>query len=178
MRFPKPSKRGPKPRRAIARKKKPPRVNPGRGQLRVLADDLMSLFVRHKAGWVCWRCQSRAWDEMQMAHLFGKGAYPAGRYLEANVRCLCCRCHRYFTDRAEEWRELLIEKLGEAEYQKLWKLVRVRQGRVDYRLEALYWDHQLCERDDIWKVQERHEALRARARDLGLEFVVEPRREP
>lgn len=30
---------------------------------------------------------------MQAHHLFHKNAYPAGRYLIANGRCLCRRCH-------------------------------------------------------------------------------------
>lgn len=171
MKFPKPAKREPKPRLPIRRSKRPAplRVRASRGELRELADNFMSLYVRHKAGWTCWVCTSRRWEEMQMAHLFAKGPYPNGRYLEQNVRCLCKRCHRLYTDRPEEWRELLIEKLGEAEYQALWAVVQVRRGPIDYKLEVLHWHHKVLElEDELWKVQERLDELRRRGTVLGL----------
>ncbi len=69
--------RVPKPTRAPKRRRRPApfRKRASQGELRKLADDLMSLYVRHKAGWVCWVCQSQRHEEMQMAHLYPKGAH-------------------------------------------------------------------------------------------------------
>ena len=143
--------------------------------MRKLAGDLMSLYVRHKAGWRCWlensllgKCGSKnVWNEMQMAHIIGKGAHPAGRFIEQNVRCLCKRCHRYYTDRPEEWREVLDKKIGEGAFQQLFNMTRVRQGRVDLKLEIFYWLRKLEERDDLDKIQERFDTLKKKAAKLG-----------
>lgn len=168
--IPKPEKKGPKPPKRIARKKRPAplRRRDSRGLLRKLADDLMSLYVRHKAGWRCWVCGSKRYEEMQMAHLIGKKAHPAGRYKEQNVRCLCCRCHRKYTDRPEDWRAYLDWKIGEGAFQRLFDVVRVRGGRNDYPLEIIYWERKLRARDDLEKVQERYDKLHARAVKLGV----------
>jgi len=128
----------------------------------------MSLYVRHKAGWTCWICQSQRHEEMQMAHLIGKGAHPSGRYLEDNVRCCCKRCHRYYTDRNAEGTRLLKGKLGEDAYDRLSQEVDVRLAPRDYKAEILYWEIQLRGRSDLWKVQERHEKLVARGVRLGV----------
>jgi len=138
------------------------------GPLRQLADDLMSLYVRHKAGWVCWVCQSRRHDEMQMCHLFPKGAHPNGRYMESNVRCCCSRDHAYYTHRVAEWTRLLISKLGQDAYDRLGQEVDVRLAPRDYKAEILYWDIQLRRRDDLWKVAERYDKLYARGVRLGV----------
>jgi hypothetical protein len=170
LKLPKPERRGPKPRRRIARRRRPSPVRrrANLGKLRQLADDLMSLYVRHRAGWVCWVCGSRRWWEMQMAHLIGKGAHPNGRYMEANVRCLCARCHKRYTHRPEEWGEYLRGRLGGG-YDLLFDLVRVRVGNNrDYAAEVLYWNQRLLTCGNLQKVAERYDALRRRGVDLGV----------
>lgn len=179
MRIPKPAKRGRKPPRPIARGQSPRRLRKRAsiGELRKLGDDLMSLYVRHKAVWVCWLAGSMAArcdpsddpsQVMQMAHLFGKKAHPGGRYLRANVRCLCARCHTYYTHHPTEWFELLQERLGDPEYRRVRDLVDVRGGH-DYKAEVVYWYTKLRARKDAWKVRERLEKLEARMDRLGVE---------
>lgn len=164
MQLPKPPRRGRKPPRPIARYKRPARTRrrDDRGALRELADDVMSLYVRHKAGWRCWRCENPKYWEMQMAHIIPKGAHPTGRYIERNVRCLCSRCHTYYTHHSEEWREYVINRIGQAAYDELWVAVRVRQGEVDYRAEILYWWVKLRALPMQDAIQERVEKLMAR----------------
>ncbi len=160
----------PKPKRATKgwRRPAPLRKRASQGQLRKLADDLMSLYVRHKAGWTCWVCQSERHEEMQMAHLYPKGAHPCGRYMETNVRCCCSRCHTYYTHRVAEWTRLLVEKQGQDAYDRLGQEVDVRLAKRDYKAEILYWDIQLRRRDDLWKVAERYELLVAKGVKLGV----------
>jgi hypothetical protein len=112
---------------------------------------------------------------MQMAHLIGKGAHPRGRYLEDNVRCVCKRCHRKYTDNAEDWRELLEDRLGRRSYQDLYANCQLDLGKHDYVSLILCWDLLLTLRDDVDKIQERYDRLRARGVKLG---VFEQRNNP
>jgi hypothetical protein len=105
---------------------------------------------------------------MQMAHIIGKKAHPTGRYMEKNVRCCCLRCHYYYTNRPEEWRDFLDRKIGDGAFQALFDLVRVRGGRIDYALEVIYWDSKLRDRDDLWKIQERYDKLHKKGTDLAI----------
>lgn len=164
----KPERRAKKRRRAA-----PLRRRANAGKLRKLADDLMSLYVRHKAGWACWVCESTRYEEMQMAHLYPKGAHPCGRYMETNVRCCCCRCHTYYTHRNAEWTRLLKMRLGAEAYDRLGLEVDVRLARQDYAAEILYWSLRVQGFPDLWKVQERFDALRAKGLKLGLSFQMQ-----
>jgi 5-methylcytosine-specific restriction endonuclease McrA len=164
MKFPKPEKRKRKRPKRPARA----RVRASKGQMRELADDLQSLFVRHRDGWQCWCCRSRKWDEMQAAHLMAKGSYPAQRYNETNLKCLCKRCHRYFTDRPIEWREFLVRKFGEEQVRVMELLARVRHAGHDYRAVAVYYRLKLDMMPDAWKIQDRIDTLTERAVRLGV----------
>ena len=106
MKLSKPVKRT-KPKRPIKRYKRPAylRVRGGRGKLRKLADDAMSLYVRCRGGWRCAKCGTE--KNIQCAHIIPKGAYPSGRYRDDNALALCNGCHRYFTARFMEWREFI-----------------------------------------------------------------------
>jgi hypothetical protein len=139
-----------------------------KGELRVLADDLQSLYVRHLNGWICWACWSRRYEEMQCAHLFAKGEYHAGRYRLENVRCLCMRCHKYWTERPTGWTEYLRQRLGEAGYQQLRDRCSVRHGPHDYALVALDYRQQLEALPTLWKVREMYDKLIERGRRLGV----------
>jgi hypothetical protein len=166
----KPSPRGPKPQRRIARTSRPARVRQraSQGKLRELADDFMSLYVRHRDGWTCWRCGSRDWRFMQCAHLMGKGAHPTLRYRDDNARCLCDRCHKFFTHHATQWRMFLVEKLGVERVDSLEREALIYVGPQDYSIQALVYRRLLLARDDLHKVRERFDALEERARKLGI----------
>jgi 5-methylcytosine-specific restriction endonuclease McrA len=102
---PKPTKRAKKPRKPIRRYKRPAylRVRGGRGKLRQLADDAMSLYVRWRDGWSCQKCGAQVM--IQCAHIVPKsGEGQAGRYSETNAMALCGKCHTYYTSHPYEWR--------------------------------------------------------------------------
>lgn len=168
--IPKPAKRGRKPPARIPRGRRPARVRQreGRGALRELADDFMSLYIRHRAGWVCVRCGSRKWEQMQNAHVIRKGRYPAGRYADWNTVCLCAPCHSEMTWSELEWDEWCLGFFGRDRLQWIKDAVRVRCGPLDYKVEALYYMRKLAERPDIEHVRERFDALLSRARRLGV----------
>jgi len=48
---------------------------------------------------------------MEWAHGFSR-RYHAVRHLDANGRYLCYKHHTWYSDRGEEWREWLREKIG------------------------------------------------------------------
>lgn len=179
--LPKPKKRGPKPRKRITRRTRPhaARVSTSlkialfargqKGKLRVLTDDIQSLYVRHLANWTCWACSSTKSEEMQAAHLLPKGEYHAGRYLaDLNVRCLCFRCHKYWTERPTEWTKYLVRRLGSEAFEQLRDVCSVRCGPHDYALEARYYRTQLEAMPALWKVQERFDALVKQGQTLGV----------
>lgn len=166
----KPAPRGPKPRQRIARTSRPARVRQraSRGKLRELADDYMSLYVRHRDGWTCWSCGSRDWRFMQCAHLMGKGAHPTLRYRDDNARCLCDRCHKRYTHNPTLWRMFLVGKLGDVRVVELEREALIYCGPQDYAMQALVYRRLLLARQDLSKVRERFDALEARAAKLNV----------
>jgi hypothetical protein len=167
--IPKPERRGPKPRRSIPRGKRPSRVRQrgNRGQLRELADDLQSLYIRHRAGWYCWIC-GQGGRPQQAAHLFAKSEYRAGRYIEDNLRDLCSGCHTYYTHRPASWCDYLQRHLGMAEYESLRARCQVRTGPHDYVGYALYYRQKLSQMAGLYKIQEKFDALVERGEKLGI----------
>lgn len=168
--IPKPTRRGPKPRSVIKRYKRPAfaRVRGGRGKLRLLADDLQSLYVRMAANWTCWVCDSKRWELMQAAHLFAKSEYNAGRYSLDNVKCLCSPCHKHYTHRPDGWQKFLDARLGMAGVDELRARCQVRQGPHDYVLVAMHY-RSLIERHEAHaNVREMFDKLQKRGKDLGV----------
>lgn len=168
----KPARRGPKPPKRIERASRPARVRKrdSRGKLRELADDLFSLFIRTRDGWICRRCGSTNWRAMQCAHLFPKGSYTALRYDERNAICLCDGCHRYMTNRWFEWREFLAARIldGAAGVHALGLEAMVRIGSLDYAAACIVWSRRILELRDFRNVEDRYETLIDRGRKLGV----------
>lgn len=132
MNLPKPVKR-PKPKpKPIRRYKRPAylRVRGGRGKLRKLADDAMSLYVRCRGYWRCAKCGGG--KNIQNCHIIPKGPYPSGRYMEENALACCSGCHRFFTERPMEWREFV----GVARHDGLHRLISLGTIKWDYAEQA------------------------------------------
>lgn len=168
--LPKPEKRGPKPRRPIGRGKRPARVRQrgNRGALRELADDVMSLYVRHLANWKCWVCDSTRWEEMQAAHLFAKSEYHGGRYFIENVQCLCFRCHKKYTHRPAAWAAYLQGRLGMERYEQLRAYCALMPGKHDYVAQIIYYAMLTDRLDYNEAIRERTAKLQARGEKLGV----------
>ena len=168
--FPKPEKRSPKPRKPIARSKRPARVRQrgNRGKLRELADDMQSLYVRHAAGWKCWVCPSTEWQEMQAAHLFAKSEYRSGRYFIENVVCLCFRCHKLYTHRPATWTAYLQGRLGQERYEQLRAYCQIVTGPHDYSAVAIYYSRMINSLPMLEAIADRTAKLQARGEKLGV----------
>lgn len=105
MRIPKPAKRGPKPRKRIA---KTPRHS--RKKLALYADSLWSQIVRKREGGCVSGRPSHA-GVFQAAHGFSR-RYHATRWNLRNGFKLCQGCHVYYTHRPLEWDNWLMNAWG------------------------------------------------------------------
>lgn len=111
MTWPKPEKRAPRPKKRIARGKRPNRVRKtSRAKLGKKADDLFSLIVRHPG--VCLaigRLEGHSCGGgLQCAHVVSR-RYRSTRWDFDNAVPLCAGAHRYFTDRQCEW-DVFVER--------------------------------------------------------------------
>jgi 5-methylcytosine-specific restriction endonuclease McrA len=155
----KPLRRG----KPIRRYKRPAylRVRGGRGKLRQLADDAMSLYVRCRDGWTCQKCGTSM--ALQCAHIIPKGPYPAGRYhADENCTTLCAGCHRYYTNRFPEWRDFV----GHDRHDGLASLYVGTVAKWDYAEEARRYLLLVAQRYP--EAEERLAALNQRAQKLEL----------
>lgn len=127
--LPKPEKRGPKPRRRIARSAFRPKVNP----LEVRADDLFRWLIYARDGYRCFVCRGQRGDPvLQCAHGFSR-RYHSTRWDERNAWCLCRACHKYYTHRDLEWKDWMQVQMGVASYE-LVRRQALRFWRPDYGL--------------------------------------------
>jgi 5-methylcytosine-specific restriction endonuclease McrA len=112
--LPKPPHRGPKPKRAIAR-----RGSPRTAGLKLwrkteeLCDDLFSLYVRVRDGNRCRLCRSTF--APQCAHLISR-RYKQCRHLGENAWTLCGTCHPRYTHDPLGWDDLVGVRVGLAEW--------------------------------------------------------------
>jgi 5-methylcytosine-specific restriction endonuclease McrA len=120
MRFPKPAKRSPKPRKRVKRSVRPHAVR----QTKRAAQErkLDALWGR----WIllgeplCWNCQrNRATDP---AHIVSR-RYKRTRWQIANGLPLCRTCHDRFTRQPKAW-DIAVSRMYPATFSHLWKLAR------------------------------------------------------
>lgn len=173
--LPKPEKRGPKPRKRIARTKRPApaRKRKLQGKLRLLADDAQALFIKTRDGWKCARCgRTHEQAQIQASHLFPKGAYPSLRYAPDNVVAHCWGCHRFLELHRIEFDEWIIEKFGRKKFDDLRIRARAHHGPHDYPAVAVAYirDQFALMVQNVFPadVMARTNEVVARARKLGL----------
>lgn len=132
--FPKPAKRGPRPRKPIARTSRPSRIRRTvRGREQAILNTLFSVVVRLRDPFCeIERCNTGAADgsrgvwgrgipdfSTDAAHLFGKGAHPKIRWDLRNAVGACRACHSYMTRRPKEWAGWLRDHLHVATFEAL-----------------------------------------------------------
>jgi 5-methylcytosine-specific restriction endonuclease McrA len=130
MRFPKPAKRSPKPRKRVKRSVRPHAVRQTKRAAqerkldRLWADRILGGHPRTERCWIgCGRFATDA------AHLISR-RYKLTRWHPANGKPLCRECHAYYTARPEVW-EIRVEQWLTADfYAYLWNTAN-RKGRVD-----------------------------------------------
>lgn len=104
----KPEKRAPRPRKRIARTKRPAKVRKTpRSRLKRMADKLWSHIIR-LAG-KCRICGST--ERLQAAHGFSR-RYLGTRHSLINGWCLCSGCHMSMTHNPLAWDDFLRKELG------------------------------------------------------------------
>lgn len=131
----KPARRGPKPKRPIARNsapikrvKAPAKVRKTpRGKMSKIADKLFSLIVRHPA-----KCTYHGADigadpwgggckgGLQCAHIVSR-SYRSVRWSEDNAMPLCAAAHTYYTHHPLEWEDFVTMRIGDDAFAALKK---------------------------------------------------------
>lgn len=107
-------------------------------------DVLASKITRAKG--YCERCGTS--EGLTTSHIIGR-KYSATRTLEANLQCLCFRCHRRFTDFPREFSHWITESIGSEKYEEL----RAKAETIGTRFD---WDAELLR-------------LKAIAKEMGIE---------
>lgn len=137
MNHPKPEKRAPRPRKRIARKRRPNKVRKtSRGALGRLADKLFSLIVREQGDCRWHRPASMGGigcsGPLQTAHLFSR-RYRSTRWDEDNAFPLCAGAHVKFTHDPIGWENFVVATIG----RRAWEDLRLRaQEKWDGDLEG------------------------------------------
>lgn len=116
--IPKPAKRGAKPRKRIARTKRPnERRNTPRARASRAGDARWSRLVKKSARGLCWRCQrARVLDPH---HVWPKSHYPHLRHDLANGIALCRECHDYAHAKPDEFRRWFGGVVGYVAFERL-----------------------------------------------------------
>jgi hypothetical protein len=128
--IPKPARRGPKPRRPIARSRDWGRAAALKAwnSERKLCDDTFALYVRVRDGNRCRLCRSNFLT--QCAHLISR-RYESSRIDDTNAWCLCLYCHKRYTEDPLGWDALMETTFGVVEWSKR-KHNALVPVRVDY----------------------------------------------
>jgi hypothetical protein len=136
--LPKPERRAPKPRRRIARGKRPRKQRKTTpAKLARLADNLWGRMVRTLATCEANGLGPTCCGSLQAAHGISR-RYRHTRWQLINGFCLCQAHHTYFTHRPLEWDVYLRNAWGETVYNEL-RLMALRPFQADpmTALEAL-----------------------------------------
>ena len=156
MRFPKPERRGPKPRKPIRRSRRPAALS-RYGRLQELTDAYARVACRaeHALGVAarrrgeanaagCELCGAFAGDaflsspaSLQWAHGITRGAH-AIRYHSDNTFALCSACHMLYTySRREEWPDVVQRLIGHEGWMRLLAARNAKRASVDLQLVVL-----------------------------------------
>lgn len=79
------------------------------------ADRQFSLAIRERDEWNCRHCcehHEPPTKALQCAHIYSR-SIKATRYCADNAIALCAACHKWFTERPVEFRNWLVNELGE-----------------------------------------------------------------
>ena len=134
--FPKPEKRGKKPKKRLPTKK----VRQKKAKAKCLA--LWSKIIRAKGACVfIGKLVGRKWHErcstpLNAMHCLPKGAYPALRLHLDNGMAGCGEVHMYYTKHPEEFGILLRQFWGPEKTEEMLALART-QIKIDYEAELV-----------------------------------------
>lgn len=98
------------------------------------ADRLFSLYIRHRAGWRCERCQryyAPPTAALHCSHFRGRGKENT-RFDPDNASAHCYGCHQYLTSHPQE--------------HMAWKLAQIGQNKLD---ELILKSNMYCKKDRL-----------------------------
>lgn len=108
------------------------------------ADHYFSLYIREKAGWKCEYCGKdfSAKDRrkyLQNSHYWGR-VNESTRFDPDNCMALCAYCHNRLGhgDGRDDYRRIMIQRLGEKRFQLL-EIKKNTYKKKDRYLESLLW---------------------------------------
>jgi hypothetical protein len=93
-----------------------------------ILQQLVNRFVRNRDGNYCISCDAPINGKVDAGHLFSVGNYPSVRFDERNINSQCIRCNQYNGGSILEYRENLIKKIGQEQFNELDKLAH--QNRI------------------------------------------------
>jgi len=110
-------------------------------RLRDECDDLFSLLVRARDGFICTRCETYkgvGGAVLHASHLIGRSNY-ATRWDLRNVWSQCNGCHRYFgSQKVHEYHIWACQRIGQEEYNALMALATEgRKARAQWTADEL-----------------------------------------
>ena len=117
------------------------KVKTERQKIIKILDKLASEVIYKRADFKCEKCGRPA---KSAHHLFSR-RYISTRWNPDNLLNLCYPCHiHFFHSRIEEARDWLIQRMGEAKYQKLKiQALSRHKGKSDYKLIKLDLENEL-----------------------------------
>lgn len=87
-----------------------------------LADDVFSIYIRLRDRGRCFTCGDiRRWQDQQNGHYIPRANKPT-RFDERNNNCQCRDCNEFKSGSLPIYKQLLIEKYGEATVEELHRL--------------------------------------------------------
>ena len=100
-------------------------------------DDIFSLYIRERDNYTCVVCGKQKPNVViQAGHYFSRKHYST-RWNEINVNAQCSGCNRYHNDDKEPYREKMITKYGQVEFDKLYAIYRKTTKFYDADLKYL-----------------------------------------
>lgn len=93
-----------------------------------ILQQLINRFVRNRDGNYCISCDAPINGKVDAGHLFSVGNYPSVRFDLRNINSQCIRCNQFNGGSILEYRENLIKKIGQEQFDELDKLAH--QNRI------------------------------------------------
>ena len=93
-----------------------------------ILQQLVNRFVRNRDGNYCISCDAPINGKVDAGHLFSVGNYPSVRFDLRNINSQCIRCNQFNGGSILEYRENLIKKIGQEQFDELDKLAH--QNRI------------------------------------------------
>ena len=93
-----------------------------------ILQQLVNRFVRNRDGNYCISCDKPIKGKVDAGHLFSVGNYPSVRFDIRNINSQCISCNQFNGGSILEYRENLIKKIGQEQFNELDKLAH--QNRI------------------------------------------------